>query len=206
MQTKLDVKKGSTIMLNVEKSEIELLIEKLERNSSVRRNEKTFTFTTVLSILGIALAANNFIASWFYLLPYFIIVPYSAHISYYRIIHARINAYLIETVPEYRTFNIIGNNVPEGKGFLFWIISVLNNYEFFLLSIISMILFYSNYCISLEQWETSNYLICTIPIILSGFVFIITWYGKRYGYWVKKFRVEWKKEIKYETRDNSTIN
>lgn len=192
-------------MLKIEKCEINLLIEKLEKNSSTRRTEKTFTFTTVLTILGVALAANDFVAPWFYLLPYFIIVPYSSHISYYRIIHARINAYLMVVVPQYRSFNIIGDKVPEGKGVLFWIIGILNNYELFLLSIVSMILFYSNYCISLEKWGIVNYLTCAIPILLSGIVFIITWYGKRYRYWVDKFSIQWKKEVSCKVGDDSSV-
>lgn len=182
-------------MDRISKGEIDILVKKLEDNSSTRRNEKTFTFTTVLAVLGVAFAAKEFIQLWFYLLPYFIILPYTAHISYYRIIHARLNSYLMEFAPEYCSFNIIGKSVPEGRGFWFRVIEILNNYELFLLSITSMILFYSNCGIPLKNWDITNYIVCATPFILSGVIFVITWYGKRYAYWVEKFSSQWQKEV-----------
>lgn len=180
-------------MQTINKREIDQLLIKLETNESTRRTEKTFTISAVLTILGLAFARLQVVEVWFFLLPYVITVPYSAHITYYRIIHARVNAYLIEFAPEYRTLNIVGQTVAEGEGVLFRIIEILNNYELYLLSVVSSSLFYLCYPMSIFEYMLRDWLICSVPLILSLLVFAITWYGTRYIYWSKKFCAEWRK-------------
>ena len=86
----------------------------LERDVSTRTSLLTFSFTTVLAILGIALSNNSAdVSPLVYLVPYFLIIPFQGRIAYYRLIHARISAYLEMVVPEDTTLDTLGTCVPE---------------------------------------------------------------------------------------------
>ncbi len=167
----------------------------LERNVSMRTNLLTFSFTTVLAILGIAISNNSEnVNPLVYLVPYILIIPFEGRIAYYRLIHARISAYLEMVVPEDTTLDTIGVHVPEKQTKFFDVIAALNNYEMFLLSLATAIVFYLKYPFpSLNAYSRIDWLMFVVPFILSGFVFLITAYAFDYGKWKERYRDEWNK-------------
>ena len=167
----------------------------LERDVSTRTSLLTFSFTTVLAILGIALSNNGEnVSPLIYLVPYFLIIPFEGRIAYYRLIHARISAYLEMVVPEDTTLDTLGICVPEKQTPFFDIIAILNNYEMFLLSVAAAVVFYCKYPFpSLNEFSTVDYVIFAIPIILSAFVALIVAYTFDYGKWKTRYRKEWEK-------------
>lgn len=171
------------------------LQKELERNVASRTTLLTFSFTTVLAILGIALSSKLVnVYPVIYLVPYFLIIPFEGRIAYYRLIHARISAYLEMVTPEDRSLDITGVGVPEKQTWFFNIIAVLNNYEMLLLSFATAIVFYVRYpypsCakLSLIEWV----LLCA-PVIFSTFVGIISAYTFNYEKWKARYRAEWEK-------------
>lgn len=118
----------------------------LERNVSTRTSLLTFSFTTVLAILGIALSDNGGnINPFAYLVPYLLIIPFEGRIAYYRLIHARISAYLEMVTPQDTSLDIAGEKVPEKQTWFFSRIALLNNCEMLFPSAATAIVFYGKY-------------------------------------------------------------
>lgn len=177
--------------------EYEYWVKNLEHNVSTRTNLLTFAFTTVLAVLGLALSVDNDTINVIaFLVPYFLIIPFEGRIAYYRIIHARISAYLEVVIPADRSLDIIGVAVPEKQSNFFNIIVLLNNYEMFFLSCATALVFYSKYPVSLQAFQMKDYFLCLIPLVLSAFVLLIVAYAFNYDRWKKKYKDKWKQKYK----------
>lgn len=175
--------------------EYDLWQRTLERNVSTRTSLLTFAFTTVLAILGIAISnSGENVNPLVYLIPYLLIIPFEGRISYYRLIHARISAYLELAVPKDTTLDIIGERVPEKQSRFFDVIAILNNYEMLFLSFATTAVFYTKYpfpCVN--EFSNKDLFMFITPIILFAFVGLIGAYAFDYGKWKKKYSEEWKK-------------
>jgi len=122
--------------------EYERIVKRLEFNLATRTNLLTLSFTTVFALLAIALTAEpEKINSFIFIMPFFLIIPFAARITYYRIIYARMYAFLMTFAPDDMQFAIIGKQVPENHHPKFSIITFLNNYELFLLAFVNVIVF-----------------------------------------------------------------
>lgn len=173
--------------------EINDLFRHLENNVSARNSYKTFAFTTVLATLGVAFVAEAYVEPWFFLVPYCLIVPIAARIVYYRITHARLSSFLMVYAPGDMLFAIKGPNVPENDGRTsFSALEWLNNYELFLLSLVCLFAFYSKYPKGISNFTIIDYLICELPLALSGIVFLLTQYGIDYSQWRNKYKSKWR--------------
>lgn len=72
------------------------LIKRLEFYDTTRNTLLAFSFTAVLTVLGVAIQVEmNTITALICLIPYFLIVPFAARISYYRISSAHISAFCV---------------------------------------------------------------------------------------------------------------
>ncbi len=81
--------------------------------TSLRNNLLTFAFTTVLAVIGIAFAnLDKDIPPLLYLLPHFLIIPFAARITYYRMNHAHKNSFLEAFYPN-------GINTQFARGTMF---------------------------------------------------------------------------------------
>lgn len=81
--------------LVVSDREYSKLIKRLEAINSTRNSLLTFSFTAVLTVLGIAIADDmDSISAWLCLIPFLLIIPFTARISYYRLASAHINSFL----------------------------------------------------------------------------------------------------------------
>lgn len=167
-----------------------------ERSTDTRTSLLTFSFTTVLAILGLALTANIYVNPITYLVPYCLIIPFQARISYYRLIHARVSAYMEEFCPEDVKFSILAVEVPEKQTGFFAVIARLVNYEMFILSCATAALFYFKYSFpTLQNFSGKDWIMLSLPVALSALVFAIITYAYNYGEWKKRYRAEWKKTL-----------
>lgn len=177
--------------------EYNLCIKIQERSTETRTNLLTFSFTTVLAILGLALTSNEDVHSITYLVPFCLIIPFQARISYYRLIHARVSAYIEIVSPKDAGFTIIGEKVQEKQTRFFAIIAALVNYEMFILSCATMCLFYSKHSFpKLQDFSILDYLMFLLPIVLSILVFAIITYAYNYSKWKDIYRIKWEASIK----------
>ena len=161
----------------IKEQEYEKLVKRIEFFDSMRNTLLTFSFTATLAVLGLAISeAMDTRSSWICLIPFLLIIPFSARISYYRLASAHINSFL-----------------KEGKCKHYNLIAWLVNHEMFFLGIATTCTFYVKYLLSIEKWELPYYLGIIIPIVLNFIVYVISDSAYNYNRLVKEFSEEWKK-------------
>ena len=176
--------------------EYDKLVKRLEFNDTMRNNLLTFSFTAVLAILGIALEIElDIVSSWICLLPYLLIVPFSARISYYHLSNAHIGAFLRTYASDRVTFEIGAKNVKEemGIGKMYPIIAFLVNHEMVLLGIASSLVFYLKYIPCMDDSKWWHYVGAAVPVVLLLAVFFIAHSTNDYSKMVNDFKTEWEK-------------
>jgi len=67
----------------MENREYDKIVKEMEYSLSARHSFSTFSFTTVLAILGLAFT-SNIDNEWLFLAPFFLIVPFTARSIYLR--------------------------------------------------------------------------------------------------------------------------
>lgn len=174
--------------------EYQKLVSRLEFHDSMRNNLLTF-FTAVLAILGIALGLElDAASSAICLLPYLLIIPFAARISYYRLSSAHISAFLRTYAPDRVVFEIGAEKVKEGCGIkrgyrqlAFWV-----NHEMFFLGIASSLVFYMKFIPCTNGHLFWNYIGYIVPIVLAAWVFCISHSTCDYGNIVSEYKKHWK--------------
>ncbi len=75
--------------------EFDILNRRMEKNLEMRHTYLMFAFTTLVAAIA-ALFMTNFvgITSWVCIVPFAIIIPFQARISYSRLTHAKMEAYM----------------------------------------------------------------------------------------------------------------
>lgn len=188
----LEYKKTATIFPISEK-EYEKLVNRLESFDTMRNNLLTFSFTSVLAVFGVALAMDmTAINAWICLIPFFLILPFTARISYYRLASAHITSFLKVFAEDRMQFEIGADTVKENKTKLYRLVSWLVDHEMVLLSIATSCVFYIKFLYSVNSWNVIHYVCLTIPIVLTILVFIISHSTYDYDRIVKSFNSEWK--------------
>ena len=182
--------------MNISDIEYSKLVSRIEFHDTMRNNLLTFSFTAVLAILGIALQMEMDAASaWISLLPFLLIIPFAARISYYRLSSAHIGAFLRVYARDRVRFEVGAKDVPEAIGMNknYSGIAFLVNHEMVLLGLACCIVFYMKYipCIDAYQWW--YYIALLIPAVLELIVFIVAHSTDNYSGMVKRFKSEWEK-------------
>ena len=178
----------------IKEKEYEKLVKRIEFFDSMRNTLLTFSFTATLAVLGLAISeAMDARGSWICLIPFFLIIPFSARISYYRLASAHINSFLRVYAPLSMKFEIGAETVKEGKCKHYNLIAWLVNHEMFFLGIATTCTFYVKYLLSIEKWELPYYLGIIIPIVLNFIVFVISDSAYNYNRLVKEFSEDWKR-------------
>lgn len=137
----------------IDNIEYDKLIKRLEFFDTMRNNLLTFSFTAVLAVLGIALQMEmDSVCSWICLIPYFLIIPFSARISYYRVASAHINSFLRVFASDRMQFEIGTTTVKEKNCAHFGVIAWLVNHEMVLLGVACSCLFYFKYIPNIKAW------------------------------------------------------
>lgn len=184
--------------ITITEKEYEKLVKRLEFYDTMRNNLLTFSFTVTLAVLGIAIAESmDTNSSWMCLVPFFLIIPFAARISYYRLASAHINSFLRKFAPTFMNFEIGAHTVSEERCKHYKLIAWLVNHEMFCLGMATTCTFYFKYSLSLESWRFNNYLNITIPIILNIIVYMISDSTYSYNKMLSDFLTEWDR---YENR------
>lgn len=190
--------KGAIRKMKVSKKitdlEYEKLVKRLEFNDTMRNNLLTFSFTAVLTTLGVALKIElDLISVWVCLLPYLLIIPFTARISYYRLSSAHIGAFLRIYARDKVLFETGAKEVDEqiGVGKIYDSIAFLVNHEMVLLAIASSLVFYIKYVPFMNTSRWWDYVALLIPIALIFLVFVINHSTSDYSKMVGNFKSAW---------------
>lgn len=176
----------------VSNKEYAKLIKQLEFFDTTRNNLLTFSFTAVLTILGVSLTINmNSFNVWLCLIPFFLIIPFTARISYYRLASAHIHSFLRKFARDDMQFEIGTQVVTENGCKYYPQIAWLMNHEMVLLSFATSCIFYIKYIPIIENWTYINLISLIIPVFLSRLVYLIT--HSTYGYkkLLANFEAKW---------------
>ena len=120
--------------VRITNKEYDKLIKRLEFFDTMRNNLLTFSFTSVLTVLGVALAIDmDSLSAWICLIPFLLIIPFTARISYYRLASAHITSFLKKNGKMDMQFELGTNIVKEGICKHFALIAWLINHEMVLL-------------------------------------------------------------------------
>lgn len=187
--------------------EYDKLIKRLEFFDTMRNNLLTFSFTSVLTVLGVALATDmDTISSWICLIPFLLIIPFTARISYYRLASAHINSFLRKFAKFDMQFELGTDIVKEGICKHYGLIGWLVNHEMVLLGITTSCAFYLTYVSSIRKWEFYNYISLSVPIILIVLVFFIADSTYSYKKLMENFSVKWEQYIEETTDSNWSLD
>ena len=147
-------------------------INTLSRFNTIKNSLLTFSFTAVLTLLGIVIASNGQISPLVCLIPYFLIIPFSARIAYYRLASAHINTFLKVFEPKKMIFENGTPDVPEKQGKIFPVIAWLINHEMVVLAIATGLIYcyqYYNYA-TLCTWVDILLFLPPLPFVIAVFV------------------------------------
>ena len=184
--------------------EYDKLYERLIYNLSTRTNLLTFSFTTVSAVLGLAIGLDNeSVSPYLFLVPFFLIVPFTARIVYYRIVYAHICSFMITHFPDQMQYNIKAKRVDENQKRFHGVIAWLNNFEMTILAAGCAFIFYIKYCKTIEDFSLGVLLSFLVPLILIALVFAITMFGYKYMDHQNKYEARWLKLLKAE-KENRT--
>lgn len=182
--------------IRITDKEYDKLIKRLEFFDTMRNNLLTFSFTSVLTVLGVALAIDmDSISAWICLIPFLLIIPFTARISYYRLASAHINSFLRKFGKLDMRFELGTNIVKEGICKHFKLIAWLINHEMVLLSIATSCTFYLTYISSISTWNFYNYISLVIPVLLTALVFAIADSTYSYKKMMDDFSDKWEQYI-----------
>lgn len=146
---------------------------------NTRNNILTFSFATVLATLGLAFAKDMDIAPFIYILPYFLLIPFTARIVYYRDAEARLNIAL-ENSGTRKFMKIFNSKVRERNDGKFNIIGILVNYEMFILSLACLSVCILKYPKNISAFITADYLYFICVFLCVIIIFLMTSYTFSY--------------------------
>lgn len=131
-----------------------------------------FSFTTTIATFAVAIQKKSSPEDiFFYMLPFFILVPFSARITYYRIWRCYLKSYLEIFSSDIYIFNGYMEKPKIEKNFLDKIIGMFVNFEMFVLSIACTFVYYIK-CYIYFKYSLSYIMIFSIPLILTFLIFL----------------------------------
>ena len=176
-------------------SEFDILNRRMEKNLEMRHTYLMFAFTTSIAAIA-ALFVVGFtdiftytnISAWICIVPFAVIIPFQARISYSRLSHAKMEAYMV--VFYEGKFVFLEKSFDELYGIMGKIIAVIANYELTLLSIVIDILFVliKVYISNTSFWGMDNIIIFIATLI----VFSLATYSRPYGKFLHKFIINYR--------------
>lgn len=177
---------------SISEKEYDRLIRRLEHYYSTRNTLLTFSFTAVLAVLGVTLKVElDMIGSCICLLPFLLIIPFTARISYYRLASAHVNSFLRTFSKQNMQFEIGAGKVTENQIVSYRLVAWLINHEMFLLGIATSCVFYLKYIPLLQSVNIWNGMLLVIPVALNVVVFFISDATFSYTRMMIKFLKQW---------------
>ncbi len=181
--------------------EFDKLIERLIFFDTMRNNLLTFSFTAVLAALGVAVGTEvESLNAWVCLIPFFLIIPFAARISYYRISYAHTVSFLKVFAPEKMIFEGGSSEVHEGQCRFYGLIAWLVNHEMLLLGLATSCIFYFRYVPQVETWGRVEYLSLVVPVLCMLPICLISMSTYKFKDLSDPFITNWKS---YKIKQNS---
>ena len=173
-------------------------IDMLKFIDTTRNTLLTFAFTSVLAVVGIAIGTEKEkFNPWLCLLPFFLIIPFTARISYYRLSSAHINSFLEVFAEDKMCFMKGTKDVPERYG---------RGYEMLCLSIAVSFAFGITMWESEEKWKIYEFLLTLIvPLVLCFIVFLISFSTYNYKKMLEYYGGRWEKYYKKFCEESEEI-
>lgn len=174
-------------------NEFDILNRRMEKNLEMRHTYLMFAFTTSIAAIA-ALFIANFanITSWICIVPFAVIIPFQARISYSRLSHAKMEAYIKSYYAD--KFRFLENPINELSGIMGRVIAVISNYELTLLALIIDLLYLLNKKCILDSAGIIS--IDSIAIfIVTIIVFALATYTFPYAKFVEKYEKIYKDEV-----------
>lgn len=176
--------------IEITPEEYDKLIKRLEFHDVTRNSLLVFSFTVVLATLGVALEKDA--SAWLCLIPYCLIIPFSARISYYRLSSAHINSFLRVYAKERMVFEIGTEHNPEKIFGRYHLIAWLVNHEMVLLAAASSALFSIKYWREHGLISVEDICIQILSLIMIIVVFVITDSTNNYINMLSTYKKKWK--------------
>lgn len=192
--------------------EYNTLVSRLEFNDNMRNNLLTFSFTAVITLIGVILAMEPPVTPTICLLPYLLIIPFAARITYYRVSSAHIDSFLRCFAPENSTFRWGSTEVRERHNCVYGLIAWLVNHEMVMLSLVVSVAYGYQYYIvrGINSFEDLLFALASIPFTIIVFtithsannyralydLYVPNWYDYKNG-----FSKEMTAKNKEDTRD-----
>lgn len=178
--------------INITVKEYEKLIGRLEFFDKMRNNLLTFSFTAILTALGVAITMDlNTVSVWLCIIPFCLIIPFSARIAYYRLASAHISSFLRIFLAEEMQFEIGTKIVAENQGKMYPLIAWLVNHEMFFLGLATSAIFYLKYVTLIKDWTFWIYIGMGVPVVCNVVVYLISHSTYNYKKLVVNFENKW---------------
>lgn len=172
-------------------NEFDILNRRMEQNLEKRHTYLMFGFTTAIASLAVFSASNLLKeAPWLCIMPFAVIIPFQARISYSRLTHAKMEAYICAFYPN--DFEYLAKQVKDLRGIIGKIIAIIVNYELSLLSIaLDMIyVILAKKTIGLRLFLDAE---CIAIIGLTMVVIMLATYTFPYDYFLRKYISEYER-------------
>ena len=185
--------KGRAAGTEISEWEYQRLVSRLEFDDTMRNQLLTFSFTTVLAVLGVALGlerqtkTNAFLC----LIPFLLILPFEARIAYYRLESAHISSFLAVYAGEHWRYSIGNGVVKEGISKHYGLMAWLGNHEMTLLGMAAGLVFYARYLPTVEEWTAAQYAALALPAVPEGIIFLLANATMDYGRLKGEFQKQW---------------
>ena len=188
----------------------EMITEKKRAALGIRNNLLTFSFTAVLAVIGVAFAQEGEVNPIILLLPYCLIVPFTARITYYRIQSAYYDGFLKAHSSSLSVFSgLTGKDGVSDLGgvnkITGWMIGKLMNFEMLVLSIACAVLFYVSYSVEMQDFSMRDWVMNSLPIIFSLLVFAIILTGLDYRKIKDRYEKEWSNHKFKDAKHNPSV-
>ena len=131
----------------------------------------------MLAVLGVAISTDEKIHAWVFLIPFFLIIPFTARIAYYRMAYAHLISFLKVFAAERTNFDLGVESVPENCGcstFSFKLMDWLMNHEMLLLGIATDFVFYYKYILQIEVWDIGAHIGLIVPLLCTTIVYLLS--------------------------------
>ena len=181
----------------VTETEINSIHSRIEANHRIRNDILTFAFATVIAALGLALGVGEMSVFQTFLLfiPFVIIIPFQARLSYYRLECAYKTSFLKKYAPQCAILDQKAEIASEKigiNGIAYSIISLIVNHELLILGAACCTIFWMKYFDGIfERTKTAT----VIGIVISLLCMFLVWFlghaTKKYGEIIRKYDDQW---------------
>lgn len=177
-------------MTNEEFSQVDKLITFL---LDTKNRILTFSFATVIGMYGFSFAKITDKDFYIYTIPFFLITPFAARVSYYRIWACYLETYLkIFANDKYVVSRLVEYNIPHiERNFLDEIMGILVNFEMAILCIACDIIFYYK-CYNIFKFNIFHIIIFSIPTVSTLLVILFCCSALNYRKMEDNYIKKWK--------------